>query len=79
MDWTRAGGMAPLSISIWITGCDLWLIVERDPLTAIFRLVGVSRSLVGIWKIEMNIPEIRLSPMVPVSNSAFALWPLTVM
>jgi len=52
---------------------------ERDPLTAIFRLIGVLRSLVGIWKIDTNFPEMRLSPMVPVSNRAFALCPLTVM
>ena len=53
--------------------------VKRDPLTAIFSVIGVSRSWVGIWKVETNFPEIRLSPMVPVSNKAFALWPLTVM
>jgi len=53
--------------------------VERDPLTAIFRLIGVLRSLVGIWKVDTNFPEMRLSPMVPVSNMAFALCPLTVM
>ena len=52
--------------------------VERDPLTAIFRLIGVSSSLVGIWKVETHFPEMRLSPMVPVSNRAFALCPLTV-
>jgi len=53
--------------------------VERDPLTAIFRLIEVSRSLVGIWKVDTNFPEMRLSLMVPVSNRVFALWPLTVM
>jgi len=53
--------------------------VEPDPLTAIFRLMGVSGSLVGIWKVDTNFPEMRLSPMVSVSNRAFALWPLTVM
>ena len=47
--------------------------VERDPLTAILSEIGVSRSWVGIWKVETNFPEIRLSPMVPVSNRAFAL------
>ena len=52
--------------------------VERDPLTAILSEIGVSRSWVGIWKAETNFPEIRLSPMVPVSNRAFALCPLTV-
>ena len=52
--------------------------VERDPFTAIFRLMGVSRSLVGIWKVDMNFPEMRLSPMTPVSNGAFALCLLTV-
>ena len=31
-----------------------------------------------IWKVETNFPDIRLSPIVPVSNSAFALCPLTV-
>ena len=38
----------------------------------------MSRSWVGIWKIEMNFPDIRLSRMVPVSNKAFALCLLTV-
>ena len=52
--------------------------VECDPLTAILSKIGVSRSWVGIWKVETNFPEIRLSPMVPVSNKAFALCPLTV-
>jgi len=53
--------------------------VERDPLTASFRLTGGLRSLVGIWKVDMNFPEMRLSPMVPVSNRGLALCPLTVM
>jgi len=53
--------------------------VERDPLTAIFRLIRVLRVLVGIWKVDTNFPEMRFSPMVPVSNRAFALCLLTVM
>jgi len=53
--------------------------VERHPLTATFRLIVVSRSLVGIWKVDPNFPETRLSLMVPVSNRVFALSPLTVM
>jgi len=53
--------------------------VECDPWTAIFGLRGVSRCLVGIWKVDTNFPEMRLSPMVPVSNRAFGLCPLTVM
>ena len=53
--------------------------VERNPLTAILSEIGVSRSWVEIWKVETNFPEIRLSPMLPVSNKAFALCPLTVM
>jgi len=53
--------------------------VERDTLTVIFKLIGVSRSFVGIWKVETNFPEMRLSSMVPVSNRAFALCPLTLM
>ena len=53
--------------------------LERDPLTAILRLMGGTRSWVGIWWVVTNFPDIRLSPMVPVSNRAFALWPLTVM
>ena len=53
--------------------------VERDPLTAIFSEIGVSRSWVGIWKVETNFPEMRLSPMVPVSNKAFTLCPFIVM
>ena len=52
--------------------------VERDPLTAILSEIGESRSWVEIWKVETNFPDIRLSPMVPVSNRAFALCPLTV-
>ena len=52
--------------------------VERDPLTAILSEIWVSRSWVGIWKVETNFPDMRLSPMVPVSNRAFALFPLTV-
>ena len=42
------------------------------------RLIGVSRSRVGLWQLEMNFPDIILSPMVSVSNRDFALWPLTV-
>ena len=38
----------------------------------------MSRSSVGIWNVEMNFPDSRLSPMVPVSNRAFAFWPFTV-
>ena len=53
--------------------------VERDPLTAFLSEIGLSRSWVGIWKVEMNFPEKRLSSMVPVSNKAVALCPLTVM
>ena len=53
--------------------------VERDPLTAMLSEIGASRSWVGIWKVETNFPEMRLSPMVPVSNKAFALRPFTVM
>jgi len=52
--------------------------VEWDPLTAIFRLIGVLRSLVGIWKVDTNFPEIRLSLIVPVSNRVLAWSPLTV-
>ena len=52
--------------------------MERNSLTAIFRLIEVCRSWVGIWKVETNFPDMRLSPIVPVSNRAFALWPLTV-
>jgi len=53
--------------------------VELAPLTAIFKLRGVSRSLVGIWKVDTSFPKMRLSPMVPLSNRAFALCLLTVM
>jgi len=53
--------------------------LERDHLTEILRLIGVSRSFVGIWKVDTNFPDIRLSHMVPVSNRAFALCALTVM
>ena len=52
--------------------------VEGHPLTVILSEIGVSRSWVGIWKVETNFPDIRLSPMVPVSNKAFALCMLTV-
>ena len=52
--------------------------VERDSLTAILREIGVLRSWVGIWKVEMYFPDMRLSPMVSVSNKAFTLCPLTV-
>jgi hypothetical protein len=30
-------------------------------------------------KVETNFPDMRLSPIVPVSNRAFALCPFTVM
>jgi len=52
--------------------------VERDPLTALSRLIGILRSLVGIWKVDTNFPEMSLSPMVPVLKRAFALCPFTV-
>ena len=53
--------------------------VEWDPLTTILSEIGVSRSWVGIWKVETNFPEMRLSPMAPVLNTAFALYLLTVL
>jgi len=53
--------------------------VVRDPLPLIFRLIEVSRSLVGICMSDTNFPEMRLSPMVPLLNRAFALCPLTVL
>jgi len=53
--------------------------VEWDPLTAIFEQIGVARSWEGIWKVDTNFSEMWLSPLVPVSNRAFALCPLTVM
>ena len=76
---TRASVILPVSSPTWITRSDLYFMVERDHLTANLRLIGVSRSLVGIWKIDTNFAEIRVSPMVFVSNRAFALCPLTVM
>jgi len=53
--------------------------VERDPLTAIFRLIGVSRSLVGIFKVDRSFPEMRISAMVHVSNRVLALCLSSVM
>ena len=47
--------------------------VERDSLTAILSEIGVSRSWLGIWKVETNFPDMRLSPMLPVLNRAYAL------
>ena len=60
-------------------GWDVRFVVERDSWTSILGLMGVSRSLVGIWKVDTNFPEMTLSPMVPVSNRALALCPLTVL
>jgi len=62
-----------------MTACDFEFMVERDPRTAMFRLIGVLRSMVGLWKVDMNFPEKRLSPMVPVLNRACALYPWTLM
>jgi len=53
--------------------------VERDPLTAILRQIELTVSLVEIWTVDTNCPEMRLSPVVPVSNRAFSLSPLMVM
>ena len=62
-----------------MSGWHLLLMVERDPLTAILSEIGGLRSWVAIWKVETKCPEMRLSPIVPLSNRAFALCPLTVM
>jgi len=53
--------------------------VERDPWTAIFKLIQVSRSLIGIWNVDINFAAMRLSPMVTKSKRTFVLSPLTVM
>ena len=76
---TRLSGISPVSSSTWMTGCDLDFMVEQDLWTAIYRLIWVSRSMVGILKVYTNFADMRLSPMVSVWNMAFALYPLTLM
>jgi hypothetical protein len=46
--------------------------VDLDPLTAIFEKIGTLMVLVTILLVDTNFPEMKLSPIVPVSNSAFA-------
>ena len=50
---------------------------KRDPLPSILSLIVVLISWVGISKPDMNFPDTRVSPIVPVSNRAFALCLLT--
>jgi hypothetical protein len=46
--------------------------VDLDFFTTIFREIGTLRFLVGIQFVDTNYPKMRLLPIVPVSNTAFA-------
>jgi hypothetical protein len=52
--------------------------VDLDPFTAIFREIETSRFSVAIQFVDTNFPEMKLSPIVPVLNSAFTWCPLTM-
>jgi hypothetical protein len=52
--------------------------VDLDHFIAIIKETGTSRFLVVIQFVNRNLPEMRLSPIVPVSNSTFAWSLLTI-
>jgi hypothetical protein len=63
---------------MWIIDFTLSLMVDLDPFIAIFREIEILRFSVGIQFVDINFPEIRLSPTVLVSNNAFT-WYLLIM
>jgi hypothetical protein len=52
--------------------------VDLNPLTAIFKEIGTSRFPVAILFVDIHFPDMRLSLIVPVSNSALAWYPFTI-